>query len=368
MAPSNEHSRRGFLKNAAVAGAASLATGTANADPVYNRRLKIGAIGVGEYSFTTFSWSDIIEPDKPANNPRNSTMDTSFLNMDFTHCWDVNPEAAQKFAARMDGTAVKRYDEMVGKVDGIIFGGLYEAPWQCRLAHPYVEAGIPVYLSRPFAYRLRDLDDLLDLAAEKGTPIMATAKYEHYKEAPALKAKLAKLGQIRCVHATCNTPDYPVHFHLQFMMMRILGYDVDTVSVQTDDLMRNNYLQTDWIYKGWENQHPFPLSMQGLRNSDQFTISIFGSNHTETASMLRSPDWQDGLYFRYAPQILAMQRTFEGNQLEPLENIRKKTAIFLAGLKSFYENNGGPVKVDSVSPDWTAPFPMPGWIDDSIFR
>ena len=75
--------------------------------------------------------------------------------MDITHVWDVNPEAAKKFGARMGAAVVDRYDDMVGKVDGVIFGGFYEVPWQHKLAQPYIEAGIPVYLSRPFAYRLK---------------------------------------------------------------------------------------------------------------------------------------------------------------------------------------------------------------------
>ena len=95
----------------------------------------------------------------------------------FSYCWDVKPEMAQKFAARMGGTAVKTYDGMVGKVDGILFGGLYEVPWHHKLARPYIEAGIPVYLSRPFAFSLRDIDDILELAAKHNTPIMATAKF-----------------------------------------------------------------------------------------------------------------------------------------------------------------------------------------------
>jgi len=357
------------MKSAALAGAASLAAGeNAAAAPEAERRLRIGTIGVGQYSFTTYCWSDIIEPGREANNPKRGTFGTQFLNMDFTHVWDVNPESAQKFADRMGATAVKRYDDMVGRVDGVLFGGLFEVPWQHRLARPYVEAGIPVYLSRPFAHCLRDIDEILDCAAKHNTPILATAKFEHYKEAPALKNKLKRIGPIRCVQATCNTRDYPIHFHLQFMMLKILGYDVEKVSLITDDDRRNNYLLETCLFKGWENQPPFTCAMQGCANPDSFTITIFGSEATVGASMVRSPHWQDSLLFRYAPQVIEMQRTFEGNLYEPLDNIRKKTAVFLAGYKSFLEHGGAPVDVASLPVDWKArPF-EPNWIDESIFR
>ncbi len=360
--------RRTFIKSTVAVGAASLVgAGKAEAALIPGKRLRIGAIGVGQYSFMSYCWSDIIEPDREANTAKRGNFGTPFLNMDITHVWDINPEAAQKFAARMDAKAVKKYDGMVGRVDGVIFGGLYEVPWQHRLARPYVEAGIPVYLSRPFAYRLRDIDEILDCAAKHNTPVLATAKFEHYNEAPALKNKLKNIGQIRCVHATCHTSDYPVHFHLQFMMLKILGYDVEKVSVITDDDKRNNYLQETYLFKGGEDQPPFTCSMQGCINQDSFTITIFGSKATVSASMVRSPHWQDSLLFRYAPQVIDMQRTFEGKLYEPLDNIRKKTAVFLAGYKSFLEHGGAPVDVAGLPVDWMArPF-EPDWIDENIF-
>ncbi len=357
------------MKGAALAGAAAFAGQSAKAAPAPTKRLKIGAIGVGTYSFMTYCWSDIIEPWGAPNNEKRGNFGMPFLNMDITHCWDVNPEASKAFADRMDAVAVKNYDDMVGKVDGIIFGGFYEVPWQGKIAKPYIEAGIPVYLSRPFAYSLRDIDETLELAAKHDTAIMATAKFEHYNEAPALKKKLERIGQIRCVQCTCNTPDYPVHFHLQFMMLRILGYDVGKVSVIADDDMKSNYMQSTYVFNGGENQPPFACVMQGCRNDDSFTVRIFGSDGTAEASMVRSPEWKDSLLFRYAPQIIDMQRLFHSREnYEPLDNIRKKTAVFLAGYKSYHEHNGGTVDVASLSPDWHPPYPQAGWIDESMFK
>jgi predicted dehydrogenase len=360
--------RRTFLKTAVLAGAASFATASgAEAAPSYGRKLRIGVIGVGEYSFMTYCWSDIIEPDKEPNSKEGS-FGTPFLNMDITHVWDVNPEAAQKFAARMDATAVKKYDDMVGKIDGLIFGGFYEVPWQHKLARPYIEAGIPACLSRPFAYCLRDIDEILDVAAKHNTPILATAKHEHYHEAPALKSKLKSIGAIQGVQATCWSRDFPVHLHTQFMLLQIFGFDVDSVSVITDKDFGNKYLQETYVFKGWEGQPPFICSLQGVANKDSFSITVVGSENTISATMVRSPSWQDSLLYRYAPQVIAMQRTFEGNLFEPLDKIRKKTEIFLTGYKSYLEHGGAPVKVGTVPVDWKIPPVKPDWIDDAMFR
>ncbi len=73
--------RRSFIRTAA-AGAAVAATVAGAAKPAQAapaKRLRIGAAGVGEYSFTSFCWSDIIAPDNPPtvktapSGPRSST-------------------------------------------------------------------------------------------------------------------------------------------------------------------------------------------------------------------------------------------------------------------------------------------------------
>lgn len=364
-----ESTRRTFIKTAAAIGAAAVAAGSAReSEAAPAKRLRIGAACVGDGSFTSYCWSDIIAPDK-APNSKQGTIGTPFLNMDITHVWDVNPDVAQKFAARMEATAVPKYDDMVGKVDGVIFGGYYEAPWQYLLARPYVEAGIPVYLGRPFAYRLRDIDELLNLAAKNNAAIIATAKHEHYHEIPALQSRLKSVSPIQCVQATCNSNDFPMHFHTQFMLLRIFGYDVEKVSVITDRDMGSSYLLETFIFKGGEGQKPFACNLQSVTNQDSFSIDIIGRTSRVSATMVRSPNWKDSLLIRYAPQVIDMQRTFETKtSWQPLDEVRKKTEIFLTGYFSHLERGGAPVKVGEVSPDWQAPLPKPDWIDQAMFR
>ena len=71
--------------------------------------------------------------------------------MDITHVWDVDKKAAEEFAKRMDAVVVNKYDDMVGKIDGLILADFGDVPYQHLIAKPYLEAGIPCYISRPFA-------------------------------------------------------------------------------------------------------------------------------------------------------------------------------------------------------------------------
>lgn len=349
---SESFSRRSFLAQGAAAGAASLmGAASAQAQTAPDRKLKIGVIGVGEWSFMTWSWSDIIEGLKPGSE--RGHLGTPLLNMEITHVWDVDRAAAQKFADQLDITVVRNFDDMLGHIDGLIFAGMVDVPYMKTLAKPYLEAGVPTYLSRPFAYSLRDIDEILESAAKGSTPIIATAKFEHYREVPALRNKLKNVGTIKMVQAAAHTVDFPMHFHIQFMMLKILGYDVQRVSLFYDHETHAKYVHETYLYPGNDEQPPYVCSIDGSEIPDSFHIRVVGDQGIETTSMPRGYDtWQEDLLHRYAPQVIDMQRTFYGQNYEPYDIVRKKTEIYLTAFYSALERGGAPVDVGTVPADW----------------
>jgi hypothetical protein len=365
--PGNTFStRRSFLEKAALAaGAVGIASGKADAaaTPPKDRKLRIGAIAVGDFSFWGYSWCDLLSPGKAIYK---DTLGTRIFNMEVTHVWDVDPVKARSFADNMGAEVVKRYDDMVGKVDAVAFGGYYEVPWQHRLARPYIEAGIPTFLDRPFAFCLRDIDELLDLVAKHGTPVMATDVYEHLYDASNLKGKLPNLGEISCAHGTCWGTDYSAHFHIKFMVPKIFGYEVDRVSVLTDNPYQCSYLLGSWLFKGSKEQKPFLVSST-VNQGDLYSLTVAGAKGLETARMPWIESWNRNLLGEHISMMVDMQRTFEGHTYEPLDNIRKKTEIYLTGLYSATERNGAFVKVGEVPVNWQGPPPKKGWIDEKIF-
>jgi hypothetical protein len=351
--------RRAFLS--ALTGG-SLAASFASDQDIGNRparRIRVGAMNVGEYTFWGI-WADILSPAGKFGTP--------LLNMEVTHCWDVSSRKAEEFATRYGCTAVAKYDDMVGKVDAVAFGGLYEVPWQHLLARPYVQAGIPTYLSRPFSYRMRDIDSILELASKHGTPLMATSTQEHYYQASYLKERLASLGVIKSVHGIGWSDEYPGHFHIQWFILRALGYDVDKVSLVTDDERKCTYLQETMLFKGWEGQPPFLASLHAATRVHYMYLKVMGDKGGEAVSVDRSPDAKETLYYYFAPQLVDMQRTFQGQSYQPFDVILKKTQIFLAGYYSHLEKGGSLIPVGSVPLDWSPRHFKPGWIDEAKLR
>ena len=321
--------------------------------------IRLGAMTVGEYSFWPI-WIKALSADGP--------LGTRIANMQVTHCWDVNSKLSAEFAAAHGCEAVARFDDMLGRVDAIAFAGFYEYPWQHLLARPYIDAGMPTYLSRPFAPSRRALDDLLELAAKRDTPVMATNVFEHFVQAGILKERLENIEPVRAVFASCNSSEYPGHFHLPSFVHRVFGCDVERVSLLTDDPLNCTYLQQTLLFSGNAEKPPFLASLQANQNVPYLSLQVVGERGKDGAELTRSPDEKETLYHFFAPQVMDMQSTFQGNPFQPLDVIRRKFQVFLAGYYSHIERKGSLVEVNEVPPDWSPPPPRQGWIDESIVK
>lgn len=368
-----DNARRNFLfKTAGVIGAAAYAAGTSSdalaakkAEKAKKeekkecpkcKKLKIGVFGL-DYSFWQGLWNDLLLP-------TGKFAGTSILNMEMACVWDKDMKKAQDFADKNGCEVVKTYDGMLGKVDGVINGELYNVPWQHLLFKPYIEAGVPCYLSRPWSSKLRDLDFMLDLAAKHNTALIATNTYEHYNEGECFQKEIQKVGKIQAVYGTCSAGDHP-HFHLPYLMKRILGFDVDTVALISNDPKKITYMHDLHVYKERDNQPQFTLSMNAHVTNNVFSFTIIGDKATISASMAESSNNM----WRFAPQLLDMQKTFETKQnYQPLDVLRKKFESCIAEYYSHYEKGGAPVKVGTVQPDWQYPLWMPNWYSDSDFK
>jgi len=358
-------SRRSFLGGALTSGLLASSGAYAESAPMTTKPLRIGALAVGEFSFWPYSWADLMHPE--LDEPFRGSLKTDLLNMKVTHVWDVNAKEAQSFADRVGAKTVNRYDGMVGEVDAVAFGGFYEVPWQHILARPYIEAGIPVFLCRPFAYSLRDIDTILDLAAKHNTPVIATDVYEHLYDISSFKRQAEAIAPLDCVQGTSLGSDYAALFHIKFMIPRIFGYDVESVALVTDNPHTSSYLTETYVYRETQDRPSFTCTMT-LTSQDLYYLFAAGKGGVTTSRLPQIPEWEDDVLVHHVPQLVDMQRTFMGTSHEPLDIIRKKTELFLTGFYSAVERKGAPVTVGELPVDWSAPYPKPGWITSDMLR
>ncbi|MDP2982949.1 MAG: Gfo/Idh/MocA family oxidoreductase [Candidatus Latescibacter sp.] len=391
-----KQSRRTFIGSAALAAGAAAGKveaqkPTSSAKPKKTRAtvelLNVGVIALGDNSHMNYSiWAPTINPVEPNIWPVRSTT------MNITHCWDSRPELAEAFAKKYKCQAVKNYYDMVDKVDGMIFAGFNEVKWWPQLTKPYLEAGIPCYINRPFALSMKAANEIVERAKKYNAPILCTDEREYIKEAQVGRWKVEELLREKrtILGATGDNSagfEYPQHgVHGLYFMLAILGLDVAQVSLQADGWWREitpavkNTMHWGLLslqYNGikiegvGEQTKPFVATQQqitGQRANAGMKIYYSGGwwdimNYWEAGEPLNR------LYQLFFPTVFAMQRMFETRKMQwSYDYILQKTRIFLTGFKSHVDHNGQMVRVADLPDDWEAPHPWPNWIDEKIFE
>src|SRR5438067_13562407 len=172
--------RRKFLRNASLSlAAASQLAGQSSAPRA--EPFRIGCLNVHNYSHLLGLWA-------PLMNPRAEKKEIAFTGMRITHCWEIDPARSAEFAKMYQCEAVRNFDDMLGKVDGIISGGYYQYPWNHILHQPYLEAGLPNLINRPFASSLVKARKMIDTARKHGAAILCPSAYEYTDAVARAKA------------------------------------------------------------------------------------------------------------------------------------------------------------------------------------
>ncbi len=131
-------------------------------------------------------------------------------------------------------------EEMLGKIDALIVDHRH-GKYHLSAATPFVEAGIPAFIDKPFCYRLSEGKSFLQLAKEKGTPVTSYSSVAHSYDTFDQKEQLDAIEDINQVvmYGPCDIfSEYGGIFfygpHLIEPMIYLFGLDVDKVRVTSN--------------------------------------------------------------------------------------------------------------------------------------
>ncbi|HIE27993.1 TPA: Gfo/Idh/MocA family oxidoreductase [Candidatus Poribacteria bacterium] len=306
--------------------------------------IKVGALTLGGH--TGLLWGPII-------NPIDGWVRKT--GMVITHLWDIDAEQAEDFAEKHSAEIVKDYGDMVGKVDGVILSDFDAVPVFKHLARPYLEAGMPIFINRPFAFNLNDAREMLDLARQNSTPLMCGSSFEYVKEVEIIRNKVKSGGQITGYLVDNSMSDYATHgVHGLYFAYACVGGGVSRVAYLTPDWKNPNGVVVI-EHLGRDGGKPFYGCIQEISGAGTNAwIKIYGQGFIEQFVWWEASAW-DRDVFLWLPMLLKMQEMFQTHKMpETYDNIYEKTQIFLAGFKSHVEHNGAPVALSEIG-DWTAP-------------
>lgn len=318
--------------------------------------IRVGVLACSRYVHTKTIWGPIIEPEVDGDSGASRSRLTQ---MAITHVWDVDRGGAEDFVRPYKAAqVVDDYWDMVGKVDAVILDDFDSCRHFKHLAKPYLEAGVPMFINRPFAFNLEDALTILDLAARHDTPIMSGSSFEYAPEVAQIKQDIAQIAPLSGYCVANSMSDFATHgIHGLFFAHACIGGGIRSASYQTPDWRTPNGLVTI-EHEAMDGGEPFFGSVQEVSGPWAW-MRVFGSRTFEQ-SVQMGPDF-------WSPLVIQMQKMFQTRQMPQTHGqLLEKTKLFLAAFKSHVECAGAPVALDEIG-DWTAPLLNPDPYPDGFF-
>ncbi len=155
-----------------------------------------------------------------------------------THVWGETPAFARAAAAAGQiPHIVKKPEDLIGAVDAAAVDHRHPK-FHLPAAKPLLEAGMPLFIDKPFCYRQGEGRRFLARAKELGVPVCSFSVVPKQAAFVALQKEVRKLGQIYAVVSTgrCDIKSkwggvFFYGIHQVDMVLRILGYDIGHVQV-----------------------------------------------------------------------------------------------------------------------------------------
>ena len=330
--------------------------------------LRVGVItGPGGHTFGI--WGEKM------NAPGDAMRTTGML---LTHAWCLNPEFRQEFAEKYPQvTLVDDPREMIAHIDGVYVDDITAIPLYPVLAKPFLEAGVPTFVNRPFATSMAKGREMVETAEKYGTALLSASTWEFAESVADVRAKAAEMADIRGYVAHNSMSDYYSHgLHGVWYIHAILR---DEIAKGRGRMKAAAYHAPDWripggmiVYEHETPTMPYYGAYHMVAGDAQAYMRIFGDHRGDAEGKIPGRPG-NFMYNTWNAAQLGIQEMFEtGVAPESGEQLLEKLAMFLLPFYSVLEADGAMVQRE-VLEDWELPGPGPvlmrdGQPTDSAFN
>jgi len=187
-------------------------------------RLKLGVIGLSEGNGHPYSWSAIFNgynqdamehcgfPAIPRYLEQQKWPESQISDAEVVSVWTQDPKLSEHVSqSSLVETVVKQPEDMLEQVDALLLAR-DDAENHLKYAKPFLKAGIPIYIDKPIALSLEDLEKLYALEQYPGQ-IFSCSALRYSDELMLKEEDRAQLGEIRQIIACTpkSWKKYAVH-------------------------------------------------------------------------------------------------------------------------------------------------------------
>lgn len=234
---------------------------------------------------------------------------------------------------------VESLEEMIGRIDAVLVLSV------CGDAHlnrvrPFLEAGLPAYVDKPFACTLKDAAEMIDLAQRRGLTLFTSSSLRYSEELAQFRGTLPSLGRLNGAVTwgpAKRHPGNPGLFHYAIhaveLLYTVMGPGCEEVSCNWSE-------ESEVVTGRWSDGRLG--TVRGLRTG----CTAYGGAVFCDAGIVPIPA---GSRFAYRNLCRAIVESFEsGKPAVPHETSLEIIRFILAALAS--EHHGGrTVRLEAVA-------------------
>jgi predicted dehydrogenase len=279
---------------------------------------KIGIIGSDNSHALAFS--------KLSNIPDPVTGEYAFPDVRVTAIYGFEKEQTEKVASEGKiETIVEKPEDLMGKVDAVMVvfrhGDLH-----AKYALPFIEAGIPTWIDKPFTIKVEEAKQLIAAADKHNTLLTGGSTCKYAYDILMLKNIVESGSAGKVISGVLNFPgdldsEYGGLFfyggHIAEMLMNTFGYDVKSVKSSV-----NNGIVTTVA-----NYDNYPVVLNFTKGCPQHVGVIYGEKKTVVREIDISIIYKLGF-----EKFVEMLRT--GKRPLPLGKLLAPTVLLNAIVKS----------------------------------
>jgi predicted dehydrogenase len=305
--------------------------------------IKIGMIGMSAGNAHPYSWSAIVNGNFDAEeiNSVGYPAVSNYLEANksalgingtkITHVWTQDRKISESIAKTTQIEHIAdRPEDMIGQVDAV-FLSRDDAENHVAMAKPFIDANIPIFIDKPLALSIRDLDYFSNENA-KGRLIMSCSSMRYANECMIVKQEISSLGKLELATAVGKKDWNKYGVHLLEALFSLLN-DPQPASVQ--HIGEHN---RDIVYIVFENGFRAVCHLF-MDISPTFQLSLFGQQGWRLMDIKNS-------YSMFRDNIIAFIRSVQdGKSRLPFEKTERIIRALIAANESL-EQGGKVIKLD----------------------
>lgn len=218
--------------------------------------LKLGILGMSEGNGHPYSWAAIFNgynprimaecpfPIIPDYLSKQKFPADALTGATVTHVWAQSRDIANHIAqGSLIEHVVDDYHEMIGHIDGVLLAR-DDAQNHLEMSKPFLQAGLPVYIDKPIALSLQELENIFSHSQYDGQIFSCSAL--RYAQELQIDGDRADLGDISHIHATVPKKWDTYAVHIIEPVLMAIGADSKIRDVRSTQTAGKTIVDVVW--------------------------------------------------------------------------------------------------------------------------